>query len=106
MPIRLDSLSRFRTQEPVVFNGNETFGLYDRPRFLNRDELSEDEIFQFKTQPQHAGRPDMIALDAYGSQFLDWVVILFNNPRNTLGFPANNAVIDLPVRQIVLGEIL
>ena len=102
MTIEVTSQSRFVLTEPIIKDGVETFGRWKRPDFMKAGELNEDQILTKQIDGEFAGRPDQIALDVYGSPFLDWVVIMFNNPKNTLGWPQNGTVIKLPAPDIVL----
>jgi len=105
MPIQSDDFSRLRFTEPVVINGVETFGSFDRPSFLDRKQLSDEEILEFEVRPPFAKHPDLIAFELYGSERLDWVIVMFNNPENTLNWPPNGAIIQYPSPDLVLPEV-
>jgi hypothetical protein len=102
MAIDVTSISRFSQTEAVIINGIETFGRWKRPDFINPDLLDEDQIRTFGVDNEFAGRPDLIATDFYGSPLLEWVVIMFNNPQNPIGWPVSGSVIRLPERSLVL----
>lgn len=82
-----------------------TFGLFNRLNFLDPNNLSEDQIFKFEVRPPFNGRPDLIADEIYGVSILSWVLILFNNPRETLLWPENGSVIKYPSSIVVFSEI-
>jgi len=52
------------------------------------------------------GRPDLIAYDLYGSTELDWLLIAFNDAFNVFNWPRAGDVINAPIPDIVLGEVL
>lgn len=106
MSIQVSSYSRFFTTDTVVFEGKETFGLLVERDFLKRENLEEDQIIKFKVQPEYAGRPDLIANDVYGTPYLDWVVTLFNKPRNPLNWPYSGTTIELPRADKVVQETI
>ncbi|KKK98733.1 hypothetical protein LCGC14_2639780, partial [marine sediment metagenome] len=101
MAFDIPSTSRF-TQTPVIIKDNkETFGRWVRPNFLKEELLDENEIITLSIDSDLAGRPDVIADRQYGSPFLDWVVVMFNKPVNTVGFPKIGSVIKLPIPTLV-----
>lgn len=106
MAISLSSTSRFRNTDPVVKDGNETFGLWVRPEGLDPNNLNEEDIRTIRVTQANAGRPDLIANENYGTPFLSWVIIMFNRPQNTLNWPPVGAQIQIPSRTIVLGNVV
>lgn len=105
MAIETDSNSRFLETEAIIFNGIETFGLWQRPDFLDPDKLNEEDIISVIVEGPQAGRPDVIADILYGSQLLDWVIVMFNKPKNTLGWPSVGDVIRAPSASVVTQNI-
>ena len=105
MPIEVPSTSRFTITEAIIRDGKETFGRWKRPAFTDLDTLNEDDILTFSVDSSFAGRPDLIAFDQYGSSLLEWVVVMSNRPKNTLGFPPIGSVIRLPSRALVLVNV-
>lgn len=106
MSIDVTSTSRFRLTEPIVIDGRETFGLWTRPEGLKRENLNQDDIKTIRITQATAGRPDLIAFQEYGTPLLEWIIIMFNRPRNTLNWPPVGAQIDIPRRGVVLGNVL
>ena len=106
MAISLDSTSRFKQTEPVNKDGKETFGLWVRPEALKKENLNKEQIKILAITQANAGRPDLIAYDEYGSQYLDWIIIMFNRPLNTLNWPQAGLRIEIPIRSVILGKVL
>ena len=105
MALDLPSTSRF-TQTPIIIRNNkETFGRWVRPDFLDESLLNEDQIITISINSTLAGRPDVIADREYGSPFLEWVVVMFNRPKDTIGFPRIGTVIKLPEASLVALNI-
>ncbi len=102
MPIETSSFSRFTETEAIVRDGKENFGRWVRPDFLKPDLLAEEEIFTLFIDGAFAGRPDLIADDLYDSPFFEWVLIMFNKPKDTLGWPESGDTIKYPSRTVVL----
>ena len=101
MAITPGSFSRFLETDPVKKDGIETFGLWVRQDFLKREDLNEDDLITLNINQRFAGRPDLIALNNYGTSLLEWVVIMFNRPLNPLGWPLAGSVIQIPERSLV-----
>jgi len=94
--IRIDALSRFTKTEMVVKDGIDTFGLWTRPEFLKKENLQEKDIITLSIDQKFAGRPDLIADVYYKTPLLEWIVIMFNRPLNTMGWPKAGTVIQIP----------
>ena len=101
MAISLDSTSRFRETEPVIKDRRETFGLWNRPEQLIEENLNEEEMIRLVIDQRTAGRPDIISQEQYGTPFYDWIIIMFNRPQNTMGFPRAGTVIKIPTSAVV-----
>lgn len=100
-----DEFSRYRNTEQVVFDGEESIGSWTQPSFLiNRP--TEDLIGVFRVTSALEGRPDLIANQLYGTPLLDWILIAFNNARDTLNWPKTGDTIEYPLRRIVIPEIV
>ena len=97
--------SRFAKSELIYVDGKETYGMWNRPNFMKIDNVPQDQIRQYQVNQSTAGRPDLIALDIYDSQDLAWVVIMFNSPLNTIGWPQAGLVIKLPLRATVFSGL-
>lgn len=112
MPIALDPGSRFGLTDPVLVpagagNGGgdvETFGVWRPPSFI-RTRPPSDLIGRYHVHSGRDGKPDYIAADLYGSQFLDWVLIAFNNATDVLNWPEAGTVIEYPLPSLVFSEI-
>ena len=105
MPISASELSRFYNTSVVVKDGIETFGLWGRPKFLVKENLDENQIIKVSINSLMAGRPDIIAQRFYGTALLEWVVVMFNRPLNTLGWPQLGTVIEIPIKEVVSGGL-
>jgi hypothetical protein len=101
MSFNLDHYSRYIKTEKTVFNGNPTFGLYKRPEIF--DQLTDDDIQYFKIDWRYVGRPDLIALDAYGSHQFYWILVMYNNPKNPIGWPFINTTIKIPNQSAIIS---
>jgi hypothetical protein len=102
---QLNSLSRFRTTPPLIYNGMVTYGRWKLPSFLvNRP--ANNLIGIFRVTPAVEGRPDLISNQVYGTPQLDWVLIAFNNVRETLNWPKAGDTIEYPVDTVVLPELM
>ena len=98
MTIRQDNLSRFKEADFIRKDGIDTFGLWVRPTFLIEENLEDEDIIKVNIDQSRAGRPDQIANEFYGTPLLEWVVVMFNRPLNTLGWPQAGTVIKIPTR--------
>lgn len=105
MPITTDSTSRFKETETVIKDGRETFGLWTRPTYLFEENLEDEEIIRIQVTQDIAGRPDLISIQQYETSFLDWVIVMFNRPADTLGWPRAGTIIKVPNRN-ALDRIL
>lgn len=105
MPIELSSFSRFNGTEAFIRDGKEVFGRWARPDFLNEDKLNENDISKVFIDNTLAGRPDLIANQAYGTPFLEWVIIMFNNPKDLLGWPKAGTVIKVVNKNKIITNV-
>jgi len=102
---KADDFSRFSKSELIIVDGKETYGAWAQFKFL-KTRPAEDLIKVFQVTSVTEGRPDLIANQVYGTPLLDWVLIAFNNVRDTLNWPMAGSLIEYPVDSIVLPEIL
>ena len=106
MGLIMESYSRFKLTEQIIdINGNETFGIMKKYDFLQRDKLDKDDIKKIFIEGTRVGRPDLIALDLYGSSIYYWVLMLFNNVVDPFGWPQNQTLIEAPSSSVVFTEI-
>jgi hypothetical protein len=96
-----DSTSRFAETEVIMVNNVTTYGLWVRPDVVNPDDLNQEDIVTYAVDQATAGRPDLISNQQYGTPFLEWVIVMFNRPLNTLGWPKAGTVIKFPSKQAV-----
>lgn len=96
-----NDFSRFKETELVTRQGVQTFGRWVRPDFVNLSKLEAEDIISLTIDQRFAGRPDLISLEFYGVPQLEWIVVMFNNPLNPLGFPVIGSVIKLPSKAAV-----
>jgi len=106
MTINILPYSRFGISEAIIVENKETFGLLTRYSFLDPDNLEPEQIARLEIRPPLNERPDLIADQVYGIPHLHWVIILFNNPRETLNWPLNGTVIRYPVPDVVFAEVI
>jgi len=109
MPLELDAGSRFQFTPSVLVvmpNGEtvETFGTWKIPKFL-KNRPTPDNIGRYVVTSGMEGRPDKISTEIYGSQYLDWVLIAFNNATDPLNWPVAGTVIEYPLPSVVFAEI-
>jgi hypothetical protein len=100
-----DLYSRFKLSEKIIYDDNITIGRWRRYRFL-RTRPKQSAIFNFRVTSALEGRPDLIADRIYGIPSLDWVLLAFNNVRETLNWPKTGSIIEYPTSTIILPEIL
>jgi hypothetical protein len=106
MPLDPGADSRFKQSTPILTsNGDETFGIMKKPSFLNRENLSSDQINNLTIDADLAGRPDLISQELYGRPTLDWVVTMFNRVENPFNWPLIGQVIQYPVPEVVFAEL-
>lgn len=103
--MELDDFSRFKTTEPTIIEGKETFGVW-RPLKIFSERPAEEFIAVFEVTSALEGRPDLISFSVYGTPYLDWVLIAFNQVRETLNWPATGDIIEVPSDVVVLPELL
>lgn len=101
MPLSVASNSRYKISTPIIaMTGVETFGLMKKYDFL-----ATKNYIEYKVAQDRVHRPDLIALDVYGSVAYYWIVLMYNKPRNPFGWPENQAVIRLPALDEVVPEL-
>lgn len=101
----LDNLSRFKTTEQIIVDGQETFGRWKPPDFLVT-RPSTDNIGVLRISSAFEGRPDLISSQLYGVPDLWWVLVAFNNARDVLNWPKTGDLIEYPTENVVLPSIL
>lgn len=99
MPFELRSFSRFRNTMPIRWLGNDTFGVWKRPSVF--DQIEPQDIIKYAVTNDFEGRPDLIAEEFYYSSRYDWILVMFNQPLNPLGWPGTGQIIDIPVRSVI-----
>jgi hypothetical protein len=96
MPINQSTLSRFYGNTPIKINGQPTYGLWNKPEVVKHENYNEQDIIAVVIDQRTAGRPDVIAQDEYQTPLLEWVVVMYNRPLNTIGWPRAGMVIKIP----------
>jgi len=99
MPFELRSFSRFKNTEHVRVDGVETFGRWKRPPAL--EQLDINQVIKLQVTSDLEGRPDLIANEYYYSPYYDWIIIMYNNPENPVGWPKTGEIIDIPIRNAI-----
>ena len=105
MPITPPDLSRFQDTQVVSKDNIQTFGLWNRPDFMIRENLDDDQILKITIDSTTAGRPDLIAQQYYKTALLEWIVVMFNRPLNPLGWPEIGKVIEIPKSTVVFRSL-
>ncbi len=105
MTLRVDDFSKYRETDTILQDGEEVFGRWVEPDLLVR-ELGEDQFQVFVVNNTRAGRPDLIALEFYGTTQLDWFLIAFNKQRDVFNWPRAGDVIKIPIPSLVISELL
>lgn len=109
MALTSDPSSRFQLTPSVIVDGPngekvETFGIWVRPRFL-QVRPSNENIGKYAVDAGHAGRPDKISAQIYGTSLYDWILVAFNNAFETSNWPKAGTTIEYPLPQIVFTEV-
>jgi len=104
MAIDIPPYSRFINTETVNLGGFESFGVWNVPNFLKQSLLADQEVV-IKITAAYEGRLDLIAHELYGTPFLDWVIIAYNNILEPLNWPRAGTVIKIPVRSVILDQL-
>jgi hypothetical protein len=102
---QLDDFSRFKNTELLLVDGKETYGRWAALRFL-KERPPEGQIKVYQVTAAKEGRPDLIAQEVYGTPLLDWVLIAFNDVRDTLNWPLAGQLIEYPLDTVVLPALL
>ena len=106
MPISPRSTSRFQDSQPILTReGDPTYGIAKKFRFLDKNNLNDDEIGVIVIDADNAGRPDRLADELYGNSMLHWILIMFNKVDNPLNWPLNGQVVEYPLQETVSAEI-
>ena len=103
MPFDLRTYSRFRDTQHVRFGDVETFGMWHWPEAF--DSIADQDIIRFKVTSDIEGRPDLISDKFYLSPNYDWIIIMYNQPTNPLGWPRTGDIIKIPPRS-ALNDLL
>ena len=88
----------------IINNNHETFGVWTKFNFL-KVRPNEDQIKVFCVTSASEGRPDLISNQIYGTPYLDWVLIAFNNVRDPINWPTAGMIIEYPVDSVVIPEL-
>ena len=102
MPIELITNGRFNQSEPVVKNGQLTYGLWAKQDFLK--EQADDDIIYIVDNTK-AGRIDLIANDVYGTTDLYWIIPAAMHQINFANWPTTGTVLRLPSISRVFAEV-
>lgn len=106
MPFIDRANARFRISKTIYTrNGNLTYGLAKKYRFLNRSNLGEQDILKVIVNIDQAGKWDKLAEDIYGNVDLHWIFVMFNHIENPLTGPKNQEVIEYPSPTVVFAEL-
>lgn len=98
------SYSRFNLTNKINYEGHATYGSWKKYSFLI-NQLPESSIGVYIVDSSTAGRPDLISNRIYGATELDWVLLAFNNVRDTLNWPEVGELVRYPAESIVIQEV-
>jgi len=108
----LNNLSRLLQTEQIIFQGKETFDVWQDFPWL-RQRPSDDQIANYQVTSATEGRPDLIANEIYGSPILGWVLIAFaarvsndNTAKSALNWPKAGAIIEYPISSLVITSLI
>lgn len=106
MPIKQRTNSRFAISDPILTrDGEETFGIAKKFRFLDRNNLGDEDILTHVVTINQAGKWDVLADDLYGNVDLHWVFVMFNHLQDPFAGPKNQQVIEYPSPAVVFAEL-
>ncbi len=100
----LDNFSRFKDTPLIIEKGVETYGVWKGFPFT-KQRPADEFIGIYQVTSQTEGRPDLIANAVYGTPYLDWVLIMFNNISEVFGWPRAGMAIEYPLETIVLPNL-
>ncbi len=100
-----DYFSRFQETPIQIIDGKETLGVWSQPTFL-KVKPDPKSIRTYKVTSKTEGRPDLISYNIYGTTFLDWVIIAFNDAHGALNWPKAGDIVEYPTDTIVMSELL
>jgi len=103
MPIEPPTGSRFVESEPIIENGQETWGLWKTPTFMQN--LKDEDYIRYSVTNQMAGRPDKISDDIYGTTIYDWTLLAVNHVSDPLDWPKTGEVILAIRRELLTANI-
>lgn len=106
MPIASRSTSRFQNTKPILTrDGDPTYGIARKFRFLDADNLNDEDVNTFVVDANTAYRPDRLADLFYNDTELHWILIIFNRVDNPFNWPAVGQVIQYPSLGAVSSEL-
>ena len=94
--------TRFSQTTPVIFDGNETYGVWKSPL----TNAIYNNLLVVVVDARYQGRPDLIANELYGDPSLDWMLITVNNATDVLNWPRAGETIKFPDPRVVTSELL
>lgn len=96
--------SRYRKSQLTLVDGVVTVGSWQRPTWaVTRPDAQK--IHKYKVPSNYEGRPDLIALELYNSDRLDWVLLAFNNVIDVFGWPKAGTVLEYPDESVVFPTL-
>ncbi len=103
MPVEPNSFSRFNDTKPIIFRGEETFGITKKRQFIR--DLPPEDVGYFTVDSTNAGRLDLIASELYGSPFYAWTILDVNHVKDAIGWPKIGQTILVVPSSIVLANL-
>lgn len=100
-----DYFSQYVATDKLKYDGQLTYGPWNMPSFL-KTRPKDEQIGAYTVASPYEGRPDLIAQQIYGSPYLYWVLIAFNQARSSLNWPKSGETIYYPVEEIVIPELV
>lgn len=93
--------SRFAYTPSTIFDGQFTYGRWVLPSFLAKA-LSPTDVRSLLVTPELEGKPHAIALEVYGDEELEWIIIAYNATLDVINWPAAGETIKYPAPGVVL----
>ena len=96
MALDIDSTSRFKFTDVIIFDGEETFGKWVPPAFVSNDNPGI-----YKVPSEKAGRLDLISFELYGDPSYYWTIMAANNISDINWPRAGDIIRVLPLSELI-----
>lgn len=99
-----DRFSRFKNTPPIMYDGKLTYGSWVKPSWLVT-RPDQKNIKSLIVSPAQEGRVGALSQSIYGTPYLMWVLLAFNNVQNPMRWPKAGTMVEYPIPEIVLPEL-